>query len=424
MAELVSADWVFPLNHKTAIAEGALLFEGDKIVAVGPRETLEISHPHATHQHFAGHVILPGLINAHVHLDRAGFAQRFKVETGTQTSPIHWLLEGLQYLTKTPASIVNDCIQQEVENALAQGVTCIGSMNHYEGTYPLLAEYPIRGVCFHEILSGPDKRAQQRFEIALALLEQYKNSKKESLKLGLGPYAAYLLSRNLLNIIAHHAKDNSLPIAMHAAEHFSEMEFFFESTGEIATKLFPSVGWHTLPPPHRKTPIQHLTDIGFFAGPTSLIGGFQLSDADFPRLAKGLARLVYCPSAAQRFQLGTFPVKRLQEIGVPIGLGTEVMSETENYDLWNEMRIALSCNPDLNPFDILKMATIGGAFNLCMETDVGSLEVGKKADFIVVKRTDNKSNDPQKIALQLIRNTEVRSVNRVYIGGTSVKEGI
>lgn len=420
--KLLTASWVLPLNHQGPVPDGAMVVEGDKIVAVGPAPQLKREYPNIETEEFPDSVLMPGLVNAHCHLDRVGFYERFAIETDTQFSPVAWLLESLHYLSTTSSGLVAQQMEASLTQILKTGTTTLGVMSHYEGTFPLMKSSPLRGVVFQEILSGPDKRAQQRFEISLALIEQYKDNKPTHLKIGFGPYSAYLLSKNLLNIISRHTKDLNLPMQIHAAEHFAEMEFFYESKGQIAEKLFPAIGWEELPPPHRKTPIQHLEEIGFFISPLSIVGGYQMSEKDFPRLARGLSKVVYCPSANKRFNLGQFPLKKLEQQGVPIALGTELLTAGNGFDLWEEMRLALQggSNPLPSPLGLLKMATLGGAYALGFERELGSLEVGKKADYLVVQRPAGENLSVEDLFRELILQTSSASIQQVVIGGKVV----
>lgn len=418
----LSADWVLPLNHQAPIQNGALIWEGDKIVVIGSTSQLKKEYPNAVWEDHPDCILMPGLVNAHCHLDRCGFYNRFLVETDTQLSPVAWFLESLRYLSTTSSGSVAQQMEQALEQIRKTGTTCLGIMSHYEGTFPLVKATPLRAVVFQEILSGPDKRAQQRFEVTLALIEQYRHSKPTHLKIGFGPYAAYLLSKNLLNIISRHAKDQNLPLQIHAAEHFAEMEFFYESKGAIAEKIFPAIGWEELPPAFRKTPIQYLDDIGFFTTPLSIVGGYQMGAKDFARLARGLAKVVYCPSANKRFNLGQLPLKELQAQGIPVALGTEFLTRANGFDLWDEMRLALQggSNPLPSPLDLLKMATLGGAYALNFEKEIGSLEAGKQADFLLAKKPYGEHQTSEDLLRELILQTTESSIHQVTIAGEVV----
>lgn len=420
--KIITASWVLPLNHQGPISHGAIVIDKDKIAAVGPIAAIKKQYADLAIEDFPDCVLMPGLVNAHCHLDRVGFYKRFSIETENNFSPVAWLLESLRYLSSTSSGTVANKMEEALDQILKTGTTCLGTMAHYEGAYPLVKNSPLRGVVFQEILSGPDKRAQQRFEVALALIEQYKEAKPSHLKIGFGPYSAYLLSKNLLNIISRHAKDFNLPLQIHAAEHFAEMEFFYESKGTIADQLFPAIGWEELPPPHRKTPIQHLEDIGFFSTPLSIVGCYQMGASDFPRLARSLSRVVYCPSANRRFNLGSFPLKELQRQGIPVALGTEVFSNENGFDLWEEMRLALKegSNPIPTPLELLKMATLGGAYALGFEKEIGSLEAGKKADYILVKKPYGEDLSEEGLLKELILQTTSASIEKVVINGQAV----
>jgi cytosine/adenosine deaminase-related metal-dependent hydrolase len=200
----------------------------------------------------------------------------------------------------------------------------------------------LRAVVFPEILAGRGEMGQQRFEIALALVDKYTDATDDRIRVGLGPYAPYLLSRNLLKIISQHAKEASIPVQIHAAESFAEMEFFFDSQGPIATDLWPAVGWRDLPPAQRKTPLQYLSEIGFLEAPATVVGGLHLSARDFPLLARHLARVVWCPVTNKVMKHGTFPYGKLRDNGIPMGLGTEGWHTRLGFNLWDEMREALT----------------------------------------------------------------------------------
>lgn len=420
--KLIAARWVLPIHTFDPIPHGAIVVDGEKIVAVGTAKELQQKYPLSIVEEFPESILLPGLINAHCHLDRVGFYSRFPVATDQKLAPVPWLLESLTYLSKTSSSTVVGQIQSTLKSFLEQGVTAVGAMTHYEGTYPVFTESPLRGVVFQEILSGPDKRAQQRFEVALALIERYKEEPNRRVKIGFGPYAAYTLSKNLLNIIAYHAKDLKLPMQMHVAEHFAEMEFFYESKGPIATQYFPAIGWEELPACHRQTPIEFLDAIGFFTAPLSIIGAYQMRETDFPKLARGLAKVIYCPSGNQRFGLGQFPLQKLQQLGIPIALGTELFSDAEGFDFWKEMQIALQdgIKPLPTGYEVLKMATLGGAFALEMADQVGSLQTGKQADYLVIKTPDLETASPEDLYRTLIQQTTPSSIQQVVIGGAKV----
>ena len=328
----------------------------------------------------------------------------------------------MHYLTLTPPETLAKKIEQSLKHAIQIGTTTLGAMAYYEGTYPLLKNCGLRGVVFHEILSGPNKKAQERFEVALALLEKYGGEKLSLMKMGFAPHSAYTLSRNLLNIISRHAKDHHLPLQIHLAESFAEMEFFYDSKGPIAEQLFPAIGWEELPPAHHKTPVQHLSDIGFFATPATLVGGLQLSTHDFPLLRRHLTKVVFCPSGNRRLKLGSLPWSKLKECGIPVALGTEVFADSEGFNLWHEMKLALreGSTPPPTAEEILRMATLGGARALGLDAVTGSLEVGKEADYLVVNIATEQNESAESICQKIIAQGGPSQIRRVAVAGKAL----
>ena len=147
------------------------------IQAVGRLEDLKKEFPMSKVEEFPEAILMPGLVNAHCHLDRSGFYSRYSVPTPTILSSTNWFIESLQYLSNTSVQTITHLMGNAIDRQIDLGITCLGTMNHYEGTFPLMKEKGIRGVAFTEIFSAPNKNAQTRFEIALALLEKYQDEK-------------------------------------------------------------------------------------------------------------------------------------------------------------------------------------------------------------------------------------------------------
>jgi cytosine/adenosine deaminase-related metal-dependent hydrolase len=272
------------------------------------------------------------------------------------------------------------------------------------------------------MVSGGDEAALDGFEGAFSQVDEILDSKSTRLGGGLAPYAAYTLSRHLLKILSQHARELRIPFKIHVAETFSEMQFFYESSGEIAEKIFPALGWgNQLPPEHRKTPIQYLESIGFLEGAT-LVGCNHLAEGDLQMIAKRRARVVHSPRSNARLKLGTPPIRKLRELGVRVALGTDSSGALYSLSLWDEMRYILNHYPEAeqpSADDLLKMATIEGAKALGLGDRIGTLEDGKEADLIAVRLTPE--FDPKKLASSLIQNTTDREIAAVFVEGKKVK---
>ncbi len=413
------------------VKDGAIAVELGKIHAFGPFDEIRAKFPAAGVKEFPEGILMPGLVDVHCHLDLVAFHNPglFPGEEVTQDEHpdfVQGLLDTIDFKHDAKPEAMIEGIQRGINRLIETGVTSVGDMTGFEGTFKLLRETGLRAVVFPEVLAGRGEVAQQKFEVALALIEKYTDASHPRVQVGLGPYAPYLLSRNLLKIISQHARDASIPVMIHAAESFAEMEFFFDSQGPIATEIWPSLGWQELPPAQRKTPIAYLADISFFEAPTTIVGGLHLAAKDFPLLARHLARVAWCPSYNRLMKHGSFPYGKLKDHGIPVGLGTESWIGRMGFNMWDEMRLAMLPENAAQPptaREVLRMATLGGARALGLDHVAGTLEKGKKSDYIVVQTPSGWSEGEGEDALcsRLVVATEPHHVHHVVVGDNILK---
>ncbi|MBT3182483.1 MAG: amidohydrolase family protein [Deltaproteobacteria bacterium] len=424
--EIITSSIALPMtNGGPVIENGAIAVELGKIHEFGNFKDLREKYPDAEVKEHSG-VLMPGLVNAHCHLDLVSLYETTMPKEDPLNDQIDFidnLISSIDFKQDTDSKIIIDGIQRGVQRLIETGATCIGDMTHFEGTFKILREMGLRALVYPEILAGRGEIAQQSFEVAIALLEKYTDATHDRIRVGLGPYSPYLLSKNLLKIISQHAKDSSIPLVIHAAESFAEMEFFFDSEGPIATDVFPVMGWKELPPAHRKTPISFLSEIDFFEAPTTIVGGLHLSGTDFSHLARNLVKVVYCPTSNKAMKHGTFPLGKLAEHGIPVGLGTECWHSKLGFNMWEEMRLAIvrGSEPLPMPKDMLKMATIGSARALGLDHIIGTLEKGKKADYIVVHLPEYDMDNPDSLYAKLVELTDPQHVKQVVVNGNILK---
>ncbi|MFH1875105.1 MAG: amidohydrolase family protein [Pseudomonadota bacterium] len=423
--EIITANYALPMtNDVPLVKNGAIAVELGKIHDFGSLEELTKHFPDAQVINHENSILMPGLVNAHCHLDLVTYYENQLNQGDFAFGPrdfIDHIITTIEFKQETEAGKVIPGIQKGIDRLIETGTTCVGDMTTFEGTFKLLREAGLRAVVYPEIFSGRSEAAQALFEVALALVEKYTDATHDRIRVGLAPYAPYLLSRNLLKIISKHAKDTGIQLQIHAAESFAEMEFFFDSQGSIATELFPSMGWQEMPPAQHKTPVQYLSEIDFLDTSVAIVGGLHLSAQDFNILMRCLAKIIYCPSTNKTMKHGVFPFGKLREMGIPIGLGTDQWSSRQGFNLWQEMRNALQegSNPLPTPKEVLQMATIGSARCLALEHLIGTLEKGKKADYIIVHSPI--FSTPEECYEKLVKQTEPHHIKHVVVGGNILK---
>jgi cytosine/adenosine deaminase-related metal-dependent hydrolase len=403
---IFSAQVVLPISQEP-LFHGALAVDGGQIVQVGPLHSLRERYPGAEEVAFESSVILPGLVNAHTHLDLTAFpTDQFGQKTlnlaeipQIKTDFLEWLCGVIKYRRSVVHQALADAIREGVDRCLRSGTTTIGEISTLDGEFSLLDKSGLRAVLFPEIISYDAERAQDSFETAVGLIEEFQERLQEDsavgslMRIGLSPHAPYTVSRPLLKIIQQYASESRVNVQIHVAESFSEMEFFFDGGGAIAEKLFPFVGWGRFPAPCvRKTPIEYLDSIGFLRCRPTLIHCVQVSDADLERLEREQCPVVFCPRSNHFLRVGEVPYRRFEGKKIPLALGTDGLASNASLSMWDEMRFLkkqVQRRKDAPPVfasrEILRMATMGSAEALGLDHVIGSLQEGKAADFIVVR---------------------------------------
>ncbi|MDO8643437.1 MAG: amidohydrolase family protein [bacterium] len=419
--QLHTAHAVLPINGEP-ISDGGLVTEAGSIVAVGTREELERQYPQAEKIEHKGAVILPGLVNAHAHLDLFGGDLAWSEQHFIQS-----LLGLVDYKNGLSQEDRRESILNGLRKSLESGTTCLADVGSYQDLARVVDGVGIRLTVFSEILLSGDKSIEESFNKSLNFVEEARSAAGNRVRVGIAPYAPYMLSRHLLKVLAQHCREMKIPVQIHAAESFAEMQFFYDSGGEVVDVLFKKAGWEGRPPAHRKTPVEFLDSIGFLEASPMLVGCLHLSEADLRKIRERHVAVVHCPRSNTRLRLGKAPVQKILAAGIPVALGTDLSFQNDSVSLWDEMRAALElhgggANAPVSASEILEMATLGGASALGMESEIGSLEKGKKADFIVVASHEN--IPLEELAGWLIRHTREGAVKKVYVDGIPLKGGV
>ena len=423
--EILSAKWVVPMVGEPIMA-GAVAIEGDEIVDVGFEMDLIDRYPHAEVKDYTDHVIMPGLINCHTHLDMSNY-QNFENDPvrkigGGAVNYIDWLIGCLTYKMNIDGGQVRESVAWGIDQCLQSGTTCVADMGNYEGIFSLLEQKGLRAVVFPEVISCDSSVSKDMFESAMAIVEKYhESSESELVSVGMGPYSSFMLSRNILRILSQYCRSSQLPLMMHVSNSFSEMEFFNDSTGDVAEKLFPVVGWDDLPPSHHKTPIQHLLNLGFFDCRPILVGCTQATPSDLAIIAQTGSKIVITPRSGLFLQQGQPDLQAIFDNHIITALGTDGMPSVDSLSLWDEMRALLQNYQQMNltGHQILSMATKHAAIVLGLDSEIGTLEPGKRADLIVVEASGVSENGD--FLLDLISQVKDYHVREVRVGGRVVK---
>jgi cytosine/adenosine deaminase-related metal-dependent hydrolase len=421
--KILTARYVVPISA-APLDSGAVAFEKDKIIALGTIKEITEKFPEAEIESFGEAAILPGLVNAHAHLEitaMRGFVDEFDDDFTS------WLLT----LNRVRGEILTDedvqtaAVLGVIEGAHA-GVTTFGDIGRFgKNGFEALKAVGLRGVVFQETEFSPDdKTADTDF---LRLKEKFlalKETETNLVKVGLSPHSPYTVGARLFERIAEYAVENDIKITIHAAESLDEEDLLQKGTGVFAA-LHQKFGfeWRS---PHCSS-IEYLERLGVLRARPLLAHCILVSEGDIDLIKKTGSRIVHCPKSNAKFGHGIAPFEKFLDKRIGVGFGSDSVASNNICDILEEARFAtlFARNlPDRKRFlkaaEIIEIATLGGARALGLENETGSLEAGKQADFAVVS-LDNIAQQPvHDVYSALLFASNARDVRLTVVAGEEV----
>jgi cytosine/adenosine deaminase-related metal-dependent hydrolase len=389
MTILYSARWVLPISS-SSIKHGAIAVDGSQITDVGTGTSLFAKYPDATVRDFPDAVILPGLINAHSHLELTAMRGFLESEESDFSG---WLkkLTVARLELMTPDDRYVSAAWGAIE-AVRAGVTALADAS--DGAYEsmnALRDIGMRAIVFQESF-GPDPRlADDNFAKLTAKVARLAEMQTPLVKVGVSPHAPYTVCGRQLELISEFALTENLPLMMHAAESIAEEMFLREGRGTFAQALAKrDIEWHA---PGLST-IQYLKRHCVLATKPLLAHCIRVDKADIEMLKESGARIAHCPKSNAKLGHGRAPFSLFLDRGIAVGLGSDSVASNNTCDIFEEARFAtllaraeideINEQRMLTASEALHAATAGGARALGLEGHTGELRAGLQADFAVV----------------------------------------
>jgi 5-methylthioadenosine/S-adenosylhomocysteine deaminase len=369
------ARWVVPVS-RPPIRDATVAVEGARIVYVGPRRAA----PPAESVDLGDAVLLPGLVNAHTHLE---------------LTAMRGLLEGLPFvewiraLTRARQAVLDDDTMRDaarlgIAEGLAAGITTYADTSASGVTLGALAEMGVRGIMYQEVF-GPDPAGRPESLAGLRrAVERLRPIETRLVRLGVSPHAVFTVHEDLLVDVVAYAMREQLPVAMHLAESDAEIAFLREGEGPFADGLRA----RSIAVARRShSPVHLLVELGLMLARPLLIHCVKVDATDIAFIAEAGCPVAHCPASNAKLGHGIAPVLELLEAGVVIGLGSDSVASNNAMHLLGEARLAALVQGvrhgrpgALSAVDALSLATLGGARALGLDDRIGSLDVGKDAD--------------------------------------------
>ena len=400
---VISADHVLPIAPSNVVRRNAAIaVAGDTIVDVGEREAVLARHPGAAVRHLPHHVLMPGLVNAHGHL-----AMTLLRGMGEGQSLEAWLQETIWPLEDqwVDEDFVADGTLLAMAEMLASGTTTGSDMYFFPETVVELAQVGCRMQVSFPIINHATAWSQdvdECFEKGLRLRDECRAN--PMVQVCFGPHATSSAGEAALRRVAMLADELDAKVQIHLHETKAEV-----------TESRRSLGQH---------PIRVLEDVGLLTENLQAVHMTAVSAVEIAMIAECGASVVHCPMSNTKLASGICPVPAFREAGVTVALGTDGAASNNGLDLFHEARMAAllaklgSGGPAAMPAaEALEMATLGGARALGMADRIGSLEVGKQADFIAVD-VDHPAMQPlHDVPAQLVHTAAGSRVSHAYVAG-------
>jgi cytosine/adenosine deaminase-related metal-dependent hydrolase len=395
----ISAGWVVPVDGPP-VEDGYVAWEDGRILEVG-RGRAE--------RHYDEAILLPGLVNAHSHLEYAVYAG-----FGDGRPFGDWLATHIGRKRKLDGDGMLAIARLGAAESLAAGITTTADYSFSGAAATAAEELGLRAIVYLEVF-GDQPEAEATFERLRGRAVE-----TDLVRIGISPHAPYTCTLDTYRWCL----SLGVPVGTHLAESDGENEWLEQGTGPL------SVASDVLVAPTGSRAVATLAPV---LGPELLSAHCVTIEPDeVAELARAGVPVVHCPRSNALLGCGIAPLTAIRDAGIRVGLGTDSPASTPSFDPWEEMRTAVAVararerRPDaLDAASALNLATLGGAAALGLAEELGSLSPGKRADLTVVSLAGSAYHpieDPTVAAV--FAGTPSRVVETVVDGETRYRQGV
>jgi cytosine/adenosine deaminase-related metal-dependent hydrolase len=390
------AAWVLPIA-RPPIRDGWVAVDAGRIVDVGTG-----AHPPGDVHDLAQTALLPGLVNAHTHLELS----YLRGQVPAADSFIAWIRGVMAARRQRPdpqAAEIVDGVRDGIDEAVRCGTAIVGDISNTLVTVGPLRDSALGGVVFYELIrfNAPDAEAlvaeacrqidslppaRDSRPDAGRTAASTRRASQAPVVASLAAHAPYSVSPQVFRAIRTAVEPRAgLPVSVHLCEGREEIELL--ATGQGAWRAFlQEVGsWDPAWVPPGCTPVAFLDGSGFLDGRVLAVHGVQMTAADLARLAARGTTVVTCPRSNRYTGAGDPPIEDFYASGVRVAVGTDSLASTPDLNVFAELASMRALAPSVPAGRLLASATIEGAAALGFAGDYGTLERGKTARVLGVR---------------------------------------
>jgi cytosine/adenosine deaminase-related metal-dependent hydrolase len=375
------AAWVCPID-RAPMADGWVAVEHGRISGVGhPSPSLRAGGSGQADVRDLGRVaLLPGLVNAHTHLELSWLRGR--------VPPAHKFTDWVKQLVALRRGIerlgdpdVVGPIREAIRELRQSGTVAVGDISNSLASVAPMAEARLDGLVFHELLGFKERDGR----LVDRSLESRNALTESGVRMSVAPHAPYSTSPELFRAIRAAVDASSCQItSIHLGESPQEVELLASGTGSWRSMLEFIGAWREDWQVPGCGPVEYLDKMKIIDARTLLIHGVQLDEGALKRLADVGATLVTCPRSNQWVGVGAPPIERFYKSGVAVAVGTDSLASVPDLNLFSELKAMRWLAPGVPAAKILESATLVGARALGLDHELGTLTPGKRAEMIAV----------------------------------------
>jgi 5-methylthioadenosine/S-adenosylhomocysteine deaminase len=405
---LIRGGTIVTMDKPDSIELGDVLIRDGRIAKIGDEIDDTVNEVIEAH----GCAVLPGFVQTHIHLCQTLFRG-----AADDLSLIDWLKKRVWPMeaAHTPESI-RASAQLGIAELIKGGTTCALTMEtvrHTEEVLRVVEESGFRanvGKCMMD--KGDDVPAALREETrasideSLRLIDKWNGAANGRIRCCFAPRFAISCTRELLSEVSTLAKQHGVTIHTHASENRNECEIVERETGERN--------------------IDYLNSLGIVGPHVVLAHCIHLDNTEMETLASTKTNVAHCPSSNLKLGSGIARVTEMLARGIPVSLGADGAACNNRLDMFTEMRTAALLQKALHGPEVLpagralRMATIDGARAMRIDSEIGSIEVGKRADMIVVDVSELHAAPTGDVVSALVYSAQASDVRATIIDGQVV----
>jgi 5-methylthioadenosine/S-adenosylhomocysteine deaminase len=401
---LIEARWVVPVEPLAVVLENhAVAIDGERIVALLPIDEARAAYAPRERVELGEHALIPGLVNSHTHNPMTllrGLADDLPLMVWLQQHiwPAEARVIGPEF--------VRDGVELAVAEMLRGGTTCANENYFFPdvigATYRKLG---FRAVVGLPVIQFPTAWANSQDEYFARAGEVHDSFRGDPLvSTAFAPHAPYTVSDESFERIRLQSDQLDIPVHLHLHETAHEIEEEKKKSG--------------------LRPFQRLQRLGLVNDRLIAVHMTQVTDGEIAACASAGVSVVHCPESNLKLASGFCPAEKLRLAGVNVALGTDGCASNNDLDMFGEMRtaalLAKAVAGDAAAFDAafaLRAATLNGAKAIGLEAKIGSIEVGKQADFAAVRLSELETQPMFHVISQLVYATGRHQVSDVWIAG-------